>query len=134
MSSVEQPHVAGVLRGQNGARGSRKSRRGQNFKLYWILALEQYRTRPLRLRHVRGQVENSFQFFFHTEKIKGRRIFHDISVHVSHVKTGVIFGVMPSKKNNSLVTPDEIMTPTFDSERWFQDGNKTEKCLGSIVA
>ncbi len=62
-------------------------------------------------------MENSFQFFFHTEEIKDRRIFHDISVHVSHVKTGVIFGVMPSKKNNSLVTPDEIMTPTFDSER-----------------
>ena len=33
--------------------------------------------------------------------------------------TGVIFGVMPSKKNNSLVTPDEIMTPTFDSEDVF---------------
>jgi hypothetical protein len=26
---------------------------------------------------------------------------------------------MPSKKNNSLVTPDEIMTPTFDSEHCF---------------
>ena len=39
-------------------------------------------------------------------EIKDRRIFHDISVYASHVKTGVIFGVMPSKKNNSLVTPD----------------------------
>jgi hypothetical protein len=57
-------------------------------------------------RHIQLECPNSFQFFFHTVEIKDRRIFHDISVYASHVKTGVIFGVMPSKKNNSLVTPD----------------------------
>ena len=72
--------------------------KGSKFQTLLDFGIRTVQNQPLRLRHVRGQVENSFQFFFHTEEIKDRRIFHDISVHVSHVKTGVIFGVMPSKK------------------------------------